>query len=334
MHRVPRGPAPGLFIKAASDVDLKGVRQRDGHQRRNGYHNEFTNFNKWDQRGPAAVDDHGGDVTCGCADLNRHVSIEKKGFAMMSRANVLGVGVSAVNMEQALKTIFGWIDRAERHYVCVTGVHGVMESYRSKDLRRIHNEAGMVTPDGMPLAWLLKLAGFRDSDRVCGPELMPLVFKQSQGRDVRHFLYGGSPEALVRLRENLLRMAPDANIVGTHSPPYRPLTLDEDARIVDEINASDADIVWVGLSTPKQERWMAEHRAALSASVLIGVGAAFDIHSGLIDRAPGFLRRTGFEWTYRLFLEPRRLWRRYLSSNPFFVALVVMQKVGLYRPSI
>ena len=250
-----------------------------------------------------------------------------------TRANVLGVGVSAVNMDTAQQTIFDWIDRGERHYVCVTGVHGVMESQRSTELRHIHNAAGMVTPDGMPLAWLLKLAGFRDSDRVCGPELMPKVFVAGQSRGDRHFLYGGSPRALALLRERLLAIAPQAQIVGTHSPPFRPLTPEEDAEVVAMINDSKADIVWVGLSTPKQEYWMAKHRDLLDASVLMGVGAAFDIHAGTVKRAPAFLRRTGFEWTYRLMLEPRRLWRRYLSSNPRFVALVAMQLSGLRPPS-
>ena len=253
---------------------------------------------------------------------------------MLPRANVLGVGVSAVNMDQAIATIGDWIDRRERQYVCVTGVHGVMESHRAPELRRIHNDAGMVTPDGMPLAWLLKLDGHRGSSRVCGPEMMPLVFASSERRGDRHYLYGGSPTALRQLRERLMQMVPGARIVGTCSPPYRALTAEEDAAIVSDINASAADIVWVGLSTPKQERWMAAHRALLEAPVLIGVGAAFDIHAGLVRRAPRFLRRTGFEWTYRLFLEPRRLWWRYLSSNPAFVTLVAMQKMGLYRPSL
>jgi N-acetylglucosaminyldiphosphoundecaprenol N-acetyl-beta-D-mannosaminyltransferase len=253
---------------------------------------------------------------------------------MLSRLNVLGVGVTATNMDHTLATISDWIRRRERHYVCVTGVHGVMESHRSAEIREIHNAAGMVTPDGMPLAWLLRLAGHRDSDRVCGPEMMPELFVKSQAHGYRHYLYGGSPEALVLLSKQLNELAPEALIVGTCSPPYRPLTAEEDTAIVDDINASGADIVWVGLSTPKQERWMAAHRARLEAPVLIGVGAAFDIHAGLVPRAPRFLRRSGFEWTYRLILEPRRLWRRYMSAVPQFVALVALQKVGLYRPSL
>jgi N-acetylglucosaminyldiphosphoundecaprenol N-acetyl-beta-D-mannosaminyltransferase len=263
--------------------------------------------------------------------------LDSPGMTGLSRANtprtnVLGVSVSAVNMESAIATMFDWIERRAPSYICVTGVHGVMESTRSPELRRIHNAAGMVTPDGMPLAWLLKLAGHRGSDRVCGPELMPLMFERGQARGIRHYLYGGSPKALELLHRRLLEIAPNAEIVGTCSPPYRALTEAEDADITAEIEACQPDIVWVGLSTPKQERWMAAHRGRLGAPVLIGVGAAFDIHAGLVKRAPPFLRRTGFEWTYRLMLEPRRLLWRYLSSNPLFVLLVAMQKAGLYRP--
>lgn len=248
---------------------------------------------------------------------------------MLARENVLGVGISAVNMEIAVQTVGEWIDKRERHYVCVTGVHGVMESQRSPDLRRVHNESGMVVPDGMPLAWLLRLAGRTGTDRVCGPELMPRLFAESQQRGDRHYLYGATAETLERLRQRLALIAPGASVVGSCAPPFRPLTPDEDARVVADINACRPDIVWIGLSTPKQEIWMAAHRARLEAPVLIGVGAAFDIHAGVIDRAPKFLRRTGFEWTYRLFKEPRRLWRRYLANNPRFVALVIMQKTGL-----
>ncbi len=250
------------------------------------------------------------------------------------RANVLGVGVSAVNMTSALATVKDWVARRERAYVCVTGVHGVMEAHRSPSLRAIHNAAKMVVPDGMPLVWLLKLAGFRDADRVCGPEFMPLCIVESAARGERHFFYGGSEAALAALQHRLRDLAPDLRIVGAISPPYRDLTEAEDAAMVAAINAAAPDIVWVGLSTPKQERWMASHRERLQAPVLIGVGAAFDMQAGLVTRAPTFLRRTGFEWTYRLVKEPRRLWRRYLSSNPLFVLLVVLQKLGLYRPPL
>ncbi len=247
------------------------------------------------------------------------------------RENVLGIGISVVNMERAVRAIHDWIDRGERRYVCVTSVHGVMESQSCGELRRIHNAAGMVTPDGMPLAWMLKLAGHTASDRVCGPELMPAVFSASQARGDRHFLYGATESTLERLRAGLLAQAPRARIVGWHAPPFRPLTDAEDAAIVEQINACAPDVVWVGLSTPKQEYWMAKHRDLLNAPVLIGVGAAFDINAGRSRRAPKVLQRSGFEWLYRVAKEPRRLWWRYMWNNPRFVALVALQKAGLYH---
>ncbi len=253
---------------------------------------------------------------------------------MSQRANVIGVGVSAVNMATALAVVKSWIDHRERHYVCVTGVHGVMESRRSPSLCAIHNRAGLVLPDGMPLVWMLRLAGFRHADRVCGPEFMPRLIEESVARGDRHYFYGGSEQALVALQARVATLAPGAIVVGMHSPPYRPLSSAEDEAVVAAINAAKPDIVWVGLSTPKQERWMAAHRELLHASVLIGVGAAFDIEAGMIERAPRFLRRTGFEWTFRLMKEPKRLWKRYLSSNPLFVVLVAAQKLGLYRPAL
>jgi N-acetylglucosaminyldiphosphoundecaprenol N-acetyl-beta-D-mannosaminyltransferase len=171
--------------------------------------------------------------------------------SMPQRENVLGVGISLVDMERAIKAIQGWIDRRDRHYVCVTSVHGVMESQACEELRRIHNAAGMVTPDGMPLAWMLKLAGHAATDRVCGPELMPAVFAASQTRGDRHFLYGATDATLERLKVGLLAHAPRARIVGWHSPPFRPLTEAEDGAVVHKINACAPDVVWVGLSTPK-----------------------------------------------------------------------------------
>jgi N-acetylglucosaminyldiphosphoundecaprenol N-acetyl-beta-D-mannosaminyltransferase len=249
----------------------------------------------------------------------------------MDRQIVLGVGVSAINMNRAVDTIHQWIDQDRREYVCVTCVHGVMESYRSPELRRVHNRAGMVAPDGMPLVWLLRLTGHANSDRVCGPELMPNVLRSSVARGDRHFLYGGTPQSLEMLAAQIEQIAPGAQIVGSYSPPFRQLTDAEDEYVVAMINSSQADIVWCGLGMPKQELWMARHRPLLHAPVLIGVGAAFDIHAGLIKRAPPFLRRSGFEWVYRFMKEPRRLWRRYLGNNPLFLWLLALQACGLLK---
>jgi N-acetylglucosaminyldiphosphoundecaprenol N-acetyl-beta-D-mannosaminyltransferase len=242
---------------------------------------------------------------------------------MLPTVNVLGVGVSVVNADLATSEIKRWIEMRENHYICVSGVHGVMECQRDPVLKAIHNRAGLVLPDGMPLAWWVRGAGHPEADRVCGPEFMPHLFGALRG--YRHFFYGATEKTLAALISRIGHEYPDARIVGSHSPPFRTMTREEDDAIIRVINDSGADIVWVGLSTPKQERWMAAHRRWLRPAALIGVGAAFDMHAGNVQRAPKFIRRTGFEWMYRLVLEPRRLWRRYLANNPAFVMLALAQ---------
>ena len=250
---------------------------------------------------------------------------------MHERVNILGVRMSAINMPQALSIIDGWIAHRQQHYVCITGVHGIIESQRDEGLRRIHNEAGLVTPDGMPLVWLGRLHGHAHVERVYGPDLMLAVCEQSLSKGYRHFFYGGGEGVPTLLTTNLRRRFPSLQVVGGYSPPFRPLSGAENEQIVDAINEAAPDIVWIGLSTPKQERWMAEHLGRLAAPVLIGVGAAFDFHSGLKKQAPRWMQRSGLEWLFRLATEPRRLWRRYLVNNPLFVVLVVLQVLGLKR---
>jgi N-acetylglucosaminyldiphosphoundecaprenol N-acetyl-beta-D-mannosaminyltransferase len=247
----------------------------------------------------------------------------------MQSCNVLGVGVSAVNLGTAAETILGWVARREAGYVCVTGVHGVMESWRNPDLRRIHNTAALVVPDGMPLVWLSWFHRLQGVGRVYGPDLMLEVCRHPEGIAARHFLYGGGEGVADRLAARLRDLIPGLRIVGTYTPPFRPLTDEEDAEIVGTINRSGADIVWVGLSTPKQERWMAQHLGRITAPVMIGVGAAFDFHAGLKRQAPLWMQRSGLEWSFRLVTEPRRLWRRYLINNPMFVTLTMVQLLGL-----
>jgi N-acetylglucosaminyldiphosphoundecaprenol N-acetyl-beta-D-mannosaminyltransferase len=247
----------------------------------------------------------------------------------MDRLNVLGVGISPMNLSRAVETIDGWIGDGRREYVCVCGVHGIMESRREPALRRLHNESGLVVPDGMPLVWLLHHAGYRDADRVYGPDLMLAMFEHGIARGIRHFLYGATPTALARLKENMTFRFPGLCIAGTLSPPFRPLSSEEDDTMVETINAAAPDIVWIGLSTPTQELWMAHHRPRLAATALIGVGAAFDFHAGLVRQAPRFVQRSGFEWLFRLSQEPRRLWQRYLRNNPRFVLEIAAQLMGL-----
>ncbi|MEJ7810635.1 MAG: WecB/TagA/CpsF family glycosyltransferase [Gemmatimonadaceae bacterium] len=247
------------------------------------------------------------------------------------RVNVLGVGVSAIDPAQAIRTIDGWIARGEQRYVCVTGVHGVMESQRDDAVRSIHNAAGLVTPDGMPLVWLGRLAGHRHVARVYGPDLMLAYCAHAARSGRRHFFYGGAPGVAERLARRLRARLPGVRVVGWISPPFRELSAAEDEDAVRRINDEDPDIVWVGLSTPKQERWMHAHLGRVRAPVLVGVGAAFDFLAGAKRQAPRWMQRSGLEWLFRLGAEPRRLWRRYLVNNPAFVWRVAQQAVGARR---
>jgi N-acetylglucosaminyldiphosphoundecaprenol N-acetyl-beta-D-mannosaminyltransferase len=247
------------------------------------------------------------------------------------RVDILGVGVTALNLDGALRAIEGWIERGTRTYVCVTPVAGVMACQRDPELRRIFNASGMTTPDGMPIVWFLRLLGHRSVGRVYGPDLMRAVCRRSESAGWRHHFYGGLPSVAARLAARLETEHRGLSVVGFGTPPIPWQPGREDREGVETINASGADIVWVGLSTPKQEQWMAIHRSRLQAPVLIGVGAAFDFLSGVKPQAPRWMQRSGLEWLFRLAAEPRRLWRRYLVDNPLFVILVTLQLLGLRR---
>jgi N-acetylglucosaminyldiphosphoundecaprenol N-acetyl-beta-D-mannosaminyltransferase len=235
------------------------------------------------------------------------------------RVNILGVRVSALTMQLALSTIERWILTRDRQYVCVTGVHGVMESQRDPELLRIHNAAGLVTPDGVPLVWMSHLLGQPSVERVYGPDLMRAMCAVSAKRGYRVFLYGSRPGTLSKLSDSLAGSYEGLQLAGSLAPPFRPLTEEEDEEEIRQINDANPDIVWVGLSTPKQERWMARHVHRLNAPVLIGVGAAFDFLAGEIPQAPRWMQRNGLEWLFRMASEPRRLSGRYLRNNPAFV---------------
>ncbi len=223
-----------------------------------------------------------------------------------------------------------WIDAAiagqAREYVCVTPVHLLMAAYEDPEVRIAVGKAGLIVPDGQPLVWALHALGASAASRVYGPDLMIAACHRAVKSGTRMYLYGGRNDgALVQLTLNLRRRFPGLNIVGGYSPPYRALELYEEESVAAEINASGADIVWVGTGQPKQELWMANMRSRLEAQVLIGVGAAFDFHAGLVPQAPRHLQEAGLEWAWRLAREPRRLWRRYLRYNPWFVFLFARQ---------
>ncbi|HEY2409158.1 MAG TPA: WecB/TagA/CpsF family glycosyltransferase [Polyangiaceae bacterium] len=248
--------------------------------------------------------------------------------------NVLGVGVDAIDMETAVARIVDASKSRSGEYVCVTGVHGVMEAQRDPKLREILNQSLVTTPDGMPMVWLGRLAGFRRMRRVYGPDLMLEICRASVADGQSHYLYGGNTGVANELADCLRERVPGIRIVGTFTPPFRPLTADEESRLSQELEALQPDFFWVGLSTPKQERFMARYKGRLPAKVMLGVGAAFDMHTGRTKQAPGWMQRAGLEWLFRLLQEPRRLFKRYAVNNPAFVWKVLQQKVGLRQYSL
>jgi N-acetylglucosaminyldiphosphoundecaprenol N-acetyl-beta-D-mannosaminyltransferase len=252
----------------------------------------------------------------------------------IDRANILGVGVSVIDQELAARAVEGWVAARQPNYVCVATANALVECQFDKDFRRIHNEAGLVTPDGVPLVWIAKIMGYRTIKRVYGPDLMLNLCQRSLSSGLSHFFYGGRPGVAELLAEKLVGRFPGLLVAGTGAPPvypgttrYRPLEPEESASLICKINKSGADIVWVGLGTPHQERWIAQHKGVVNAPVLIGVGAAFDFHTGLVKQAPRWMRNAGLEWSFRLLMEPRRLWRRYLVNNSIFVGLVLRQLI-------
>ena len=242
---------------------------------------------------------------------------------LIRRVDVLGVRISAIDMPMALDEIERWISAREPHYVCVTGVHGVMESQSDPELRDIHNRSGLTTPDGMPMVWAGRRAGASWMARVYGPDLMLAVCERAAARGWTSYFYGGKEGVPEQLAERLQARFPGFRVVGTESPPFRVLTPAEDDAVVERINAAAPDLLWIGLSTPKQERWMSGHAGRVTAPAVLGVGAAFDIHAGTLRQASVWIQRRGLEWLYRLYREPRRLWRRYVSIIPRFVFAIL-----------
>ena len=233
-----------------------------------------------------------------------------------------------LDYDGAARRIEGMIESGERGYVCHAAVNTLMNAHRDPEARRALDGAAMVLPDGMPVVWALRSFGEPISDRVYGPDLMLIECARLVERGARHFLYGGRDgDATSALAAALRERFPGIAIAGSWTPPFRDLTDAEDAEVAELIDASDTDVVWVGTGSPRQERWMARMRPRLRAPVLVGVGAAFDFHAGILAQAPRWMQGRGLEWLYRLSREPRRLGPRYLRDNPAFLALWARQWV-------
>ena len=243
----------------------------------------------------------------------------------IEKINILGVGISAINMNDALRKMEHWIRTRKQHHICICPNHTIMESQKNGKLRCIVNSSALATPDGMSVVWACKFYGYSNVKRVYGPDLMLAFSAIAAEKGYTNFYYGGAEGASEELAEKLCRRFPGLKVVGTYSPPFRPLTPAEDKAIVETINQADPDVVWVGLGMPKQELWMGEHLGQITAPVMVGVGAAFDFLSEKKRWAPRWVRHSGLEWLFRLLHEPRRLWRRNLYHPLFFYNVLIQR---------
>lgn len=241
--------------------------------------------------------------------------------------SILNMSVDVTSYPDATAKVLRWAHEGRARYVCAANVHMVMETHDDPSFNRVVNGADLVTPDGVPLVWALRLMGVEEATRVYGPDLTLHVCEAAAHQGVPIGLYGGTPESLEAFEEFLTARYPGITIGCKIAPPFRPLTPEEDAQYVRQINASGVRILFVGIGCPKQEKWMADHKNTLHA-VMLGVGAAFDFHTGRVRQAPSVLQRLGLEWAFRLAMEPRRLWKRYMKHNPRFVVLFLRQWLG------
>lgn len=247
---------------------------------------------------------------------------------------VLGIEVDAIDMDGTLEHIAGVLRASRKGYICVAGVHGVMEARRSEQLCQAYSGAEMIVPDGVPLVWVGRLQGCAEMRRVAGPDLMRELFRRKEFAGLKHFLYGGREGVAQELRDKLIEQFPWARIVGTYTPPFRDLSDIEHEQFIAMIRELKPDVIWVGISCPRQEIFMARYLPLLETKLMFGVGAAFDYHTGRIRDCADWVKRAGLQWLHRLAQEPRRLWWRYLRNNPAFLWHITLQLAGLgqYSP--
>jgi len=258
----------------------------------------------------------------------------------ISRSNALGVGISALNLDLAEESMFEAANEGGfQGFVTITGVHGVVESQHDEELKKIHNQSFLSTPDGMPMVWLGKWNGFSHMDRVYGPELMLNIMKSSSLSGHGHYFFGGADGVAQDLKSKLEERFDNLKVTGTMTPPFRPLEDSEEKALYDELQEQKPHFFWVGLSTPKQEKFMhgfLKKYPDLTKGwdhglVMVGVGAAFDFHSGRVNQAPYWIQRSGFEWLYRTCMDPKRLFKRYAISNSYFLSRIFPQMMGLKK---
>lgn len=258
-------------------------------------------------------------------EVDREIAMSSESAMPPSRFPVLKTGISAVTMAGAVATMAGWISRRERQYVNVCNADVVLQAHDDPQLATIINASGLATPDGMPLVWIGRRRGL-PVERVYGPDLMLALCERGIKLGWQHYFYGGTPKVLEDLTRNLIERFPDLKIAGTWAPPFRPLTTEEESEVERRINAACPDVIWVGIGTPRQDFWMARFRPRLEVPVMIAVGAAFNFHAGNVPQAPRWMMRSGLEWFFRLTMEPRRLWHRYIIGIPRFVWLVLWSR--------
>lgn len=243
----------------------------------------------------------------------------------MYKCNILGVNVDCVDMDTTLNFIKENLKSLRGEYICVSNVHTTVMAYEDAEYRKIQNEGIMVLPDGKPLSVIGKIRGNKNIDRVTGPDLMEEVFLISEIESYSHYFYGSTQETLDKLKKEIKSKYPKLNIVGMYSPPFRNLSEDENEEIINNINKSKPDFVWVGLGAPKQEVWMSKNRKKVEG-LMVGVGAGFDYHAKNISRAPIIMQKIGLEWLYRLKQDPKRLFKRYMITNSKFIYLNLFNK--------
>lgn len=242
--------------------------------------------------------------------------------------DVLGIHVDAIDMPMAMERVHQMLASGAKSYICAVGVHGVMEAQRSPELAGVYAGAEMTIPDGMPLVWVGHRQGHAAMQRVTGPDFMAEVFRRRDFAGVTHYLYGGEPGVAEQLRTVLTHRFPGARIVGASAPPFREFSDEEEREFVAEVQRLKPDILWMGISCPKQELFMARYLPLLETKVMVGVGAAFDYHTGRIHDSAEWVKRAGLQWFHRLLQDPKRLWKRYLRNNPAFVYRVALQMLS------